>query len=85
MWFTGGDHRFEPPPSSAISVKLRTPRLQLRYGDDDVDGALDAGVTIDPAACMQVVARFQQACDPYKVERLQPVFVSGRGFDLTGN
>ena len=64
MWLAGGDHRLEPPPSSAISVKLRTPRLQLRYGDDDVDGALDAGVTIDPAACMQVVARFPQACDP---------------------
>jgi hypothetical protein len=50
MWFTGGDHRIEPPapPSSAISVKLRTPRLQLGYGD--VDGrTLDAGVD-DPAA-----------------------------------
>jgi hypothetical protein len=49
MWFTGGDHRFEPPPSSAISVKLRTPRLQLGYGDGDVDGGWDAGAD-DPAA-----------------------------------
>jgi hypothetical protein len=51
MWLAGGDHRLEPPPSSAISVKLRTPRLQLRYGDDDVNRALDAGVTTLQHAC----------------------------------